>query len=436
MQILDWNSLSLLERERTLERPTLAAGAELELRTREIIEAVRARGDAALLELTAALDGARLTSLEVTAEEYAAAELSVSAEARAALDRAISSIQRFHAAQLPGVLRVETAPGVQCERWSVPIRAVGLYVPAGSAPLPSSALMLAIPSLIAGCPVRVLCTPPRRDGTADPAVLVAASKGGIERVFKVGGAQAIAAMAYGTESIPRCDKLFGPGNPWVSTAKRLVAMDPAGAAIDLPAGPSEVLVVADESARADFLAADLLAQAEHGPDAQALLIASSRALAIQVAREITRQRALLSRGVILAESLEHLRLIVVEDLDQAMAVANRYAPEHLILAVREPRRLLSQVQSAGGVFLGPWSTETLGDYCAGPNHTLPTFGSARAVSGLGVEDFQKRITVQEVSAEGLRELGDTARVLASLEGLDGHAAAVSVRLAALEGLER
>jgi histidinol dehydrogenase len=326
---------------------------------------------------------------------------------------------------------VETAPGVICERIHVPVRAVGLYVPAGSAPLPSTAIMLAVPAAIAGCPERVLCTAPTRAGTADSAVLVAARRAGVERIFKVGGAQAIAAMAYGTASVPKCDKLFGPGNAWVAAAKSLVAADPAGAAADLPAGVSEVMVVADDEARAEFVAADLLAQAEHGPDAQALLVTTSEALAKRVEVAVRQQMRTLSRQRILESSVGEIRLFVVDSLEIALGVANDYAPEHLLLEVRKPRNWLAKVQCAGAVFLGSWSPETMGDYCSGPNHTLPTYGYARAHSGLSVEDFQKRITVQELSQSGLRGLADTARTLARLEGLDAHAAAFDVRLAVL-----
>ena len=279
-----------------------------------------------------------------------------------------------------------------------------------------------------------MCTAPARSGGANPAVLVAARKAGVERVFKVGGAQAIAAMAYGTASIPKCDKLFGPGNAWVTAAKLLVANDADGAAADLPAGPSEVMVIADEAARAEFVAADLLAQAEHGPDASALLITPSAALAEQVAQEVQRQMRSLSRQRILAESVTNLRLLRVDCLETALDIGNTYAPEHLILQVRDARRWLSKVQCAGAVFLGSWSPETCGDYCSGPNHTLPTYGHARAYSGLSLEDFQKRITVQELTPEGLKTLSSTARILAELEGLDGHAAAVTIRLAALTAL--
>jgi histidinol dehydrogenase len=431
MRILDWKSLSAAERLETLRRPAQRDAARVTAQAREIIERVRREGDPALLAMTAQFDGVRLDSLTVTPAEFDRAERALSAAQHTAIERAITTIHRFHAAQMPVPLRIETAPGVVCERFSVPIRAVGLYVPAGSAPLPSTALMLAVPAAIAACPVRIMCTAPARDGAAHPAILVAARKAGIEQVFKVGGAQAIAAMAYGTATIPECDKVFGPGNAWVTAAKLLVAQDVEGAAADLPAGVTEVMVIADESARADFVAADLLAQAEHGPDSQAILVTPSAALAAEVLREIGHQSTRLSRAAILAQSLKAVRLIVVENLDIAVEIANDYAPEHLSLEIDEPRAWLARVRAAGSVFLGHWSPETMGDYCSGTNHTLPTYGYARSHSGLSLEDFQKRISVQELTPAGLRELGPTAQILAGLEGLDAHAAAVTIRLATL-----
>jgi histidinol dehydrogenase len=436
MRILDWKTSSPAQRLEALRRPAQRDAAATLEAARSIVDAVRRGGDAALLSLTERFDGVRLDSLEVTAQEFGAAERAVTLEQAAAIERAIANVRRFHAAQAGSPLRIETAPGVVCERFAVPVRAVGLYVPAGSAPLPSTAVMLAVPAALAGCPVRVMCTPPGRSGAADPAVLVAARKAGVERVFKAGGAQAIAAMAYGTSSIPKCDKIFGPGNAFVTAAKLLVAQDAAGAAADLPAGPTEVMVIADATARADFVAADLLAQAEHGPDAQSLLLTTSAPLAEEVARHVTRQVSSLSRAGILAKSLENMRLLIIDDLDTAFEIANEYAPEHLLLQIRDPRRWLAKVGAAGAVFLGPWSPESLGDYCSGPNHTLPTYGYAKAYSGLSLEDFQKRITVQEVDPAGLRDLGPTAQILANLEGLDAHAAAVTVRLAALDAAER
>jgi histidinol dehydrogenase len=431
MQILDWKSLSAARRRESLQRPAQRDSARITASARDIIERVRMGGDTALLSLTEKFDGVRPDALQVTKTEFETAERALLPEQHAAIETAIASVRSFHAAQICAPLRVETAPGVLCERYSVPVRAVGLYVPSGSAPLPSTAIMLAVPAAIAGCPVRVMCTAPSRTGAANPAVLVAARKAGIEQVFKVGGAQAIAAMAYGTATIPKCDKVFGPGNAWVTAAKMLVAQDSEGAAADLPAGVTEVMVIADDSARADFVAADLLAQAEHSPDAQAILLTPSSALADAAAREVGRQSALLSRKRILEESLRQMRFIVVDTLDVAFEIANAYAPEHLLLEIREARKWLEKVSAAGAVFLGPWSPETMGDYCSGPNHTLPTYGYARSHSGLALEDFQKRISVQELTPSGLKNLGPTAQVLAKLEGLDAHAAAVAVRLAAL-----
>jgi histidinol dehydrogenase len=320
---------------------------------------------------------------------------------------------------------------VHCERILRPIPAVGLYVPAGSAPLPSTVIMLAVPARLVGCPTRVLCTPPASDGRANAAVLFAARLCGVEDVFKAGGAQAIAAMAYGTASVPKVDKIFGPGTALTTAAKQLVASDPDGAACDLPAGPSEVLVIADAGANAEFVAADLLAQAEHDTRSQAVLVTDSAELAAATAEALVRQARPLSRGAILAESIGNCRAIVVPDLATAVEVSNLYAPEHLIIQTRAPRDLLAAVVNAGSVFLGEWSPEPMGDYCSGTNHVLPTYGYARAYSGLSVTDFLKRITVQELTADGLRSLGPTAETLANLEGLDAHARAVTLRLAVL-----
>jgi histidinol dehydrogenase len=431
MRILDWNSSSSAQRREALLRPALKDAAGVNAAARDIIERVRRGGDAALLALTEQFDGVRPDSLAVTKQEFAAAERALTSEQHGAIDRAIDNVRRFHAAQISPPLRVETAPGVICERFSVPIRAVGLYVPAGSAPLPSTAIMLAVPAALAQCPVKLMCSAPNRAGDASPAVLVAARKAGVEQIFKVGGAQAIAAMAYGSESIAKCDKVFGPGNAYVTAAKILVAQDPSGAALDLPAGVTEVMVIADEEARPEFVAADLLAQAEHSPDAQAILVTTRRTLATAVLAEVQRQSALLSRALILAESVAAMRLIVVDTLQTAFDIANSYAPEHLILEIRDARQWLPNISTAGAVFLGHWSPESLGDYCSGPNHTLPTYGYARSYSGLSLEDFQRRITVQELTPSGLKGLGPTARILAGLEGLDAHAAAVSIRLEAL-----
>jgi histidinol dehydrogenase len=406
--------------------------ATLHERVREIVREVRERGDAALLEFTRRFDGVAAQAIEVTPAEFAAAETALNAEQRAAIDRAIANVRCFHEAQISDPLRVETVPGVVCERQFRPIDAVGLYVPAGVAPLPSAAIMLAVPARIAACPTRIICTPPRRDGTADPAVLTIANLCGVRRVFKLGGAQAIAAMAYGTATVPKVDKIFGPGNAWVTAAKLQVANDPEGAALDLPAGPSEVLVIADATARAEFVAADLLAQAEHSADAQVVFVTTSSALAAATVAEIEAQMHKLGRIDTLRQSIEHARLFVVDTLDAAIEISNTYAPEHLILQVTNARDWLPKVRNAGSVFLGAWTPETMGDYCSGTNHVLPTYGFAKAYSGLSLHDFLKRMTVQELTSDGLRELGPTAITLAALEGLDAHANAVRVRLAALD----
>jgi histidinol dehydrogenase len=431
MRILDWQTLDESQRAAALSRPAEALESQTLAQARVIIDTVRTGGDEALTRYTRDFDGVELLRFEVTAAEFAAARAQLQAADIAALERAIANVDRFHRATQPEPASLEVQPGVRCERVVRPIDAVGLYVPAGSAPLPSTVVMLAVPARIAGCERRVLCTPPQRDGCASAAVLVAAELCGVQQVFKVGGAQAIAALAYGTRSVPKVDKIFGPGNAWVTAAKQLVAADPAGAALDLPAGPSEVLVIADDSARAEFVAADLLAQAEHDPRAQALLLTTSAALAQRVAAQVTEQLKLRTRRDILRHSVAASRILVVPDLATAVSVSNRYAPEHLIIETRAPRTLLDRIRNAGSIFIGEWSPEPMGDYCSGTNHVLPTYGHARAYSGLSVIDFTRRITVQELSREGLRQLGPTAATLARLEGLDAHAAAVDLRLAAL-----
>jgi histidinol dehydrogenase len=431
LQIIDWSTLSKTEQVAKLRRPAQKNAAELFESVRAIIAAVRERGDQALREFTLRFDGVSLESLEATPAEFEAAERTLFNEQKTALDRAIANVHRFHEAQKPAPLRMEVSPGVICEQIYRPLDAVGLYVPAGSAPLPSAAIMIAVPARIAGCNTRILCSPPRKDGSVDPAVLAAAQRCGIARVFKIGGAQAIAAMAFGTKSVPKVDKLYGPGNSWVTAAKILASNDADGAALDLPAGPSEVLVLADESARADFVAADLLAQAEHSDDAQVVLVTTSRALAQAVVTELNTQMARLSRGRTLSQAIQHARLIVAPDLNVAISISNSYAPEHLLLQIREPRAVVPKIMNAGAVFVGPYTPETMGDYCSGANHVLPTYGFARAFSGLSLVDFMKRMTVQEISPSGLQDLGPTAVTLAGLEGLDAHANAVTVRLAAL-----
>lgn len=428
MRVYKWSDLAPAEREALLQRPAVADDAEIRTGTAAIIQEVRNGGDTALRALTHKFDGADLGDLQVGKDELARAETTLTTAQLSAIDLAIANVRSFHQAQLPAATRVETMPGVVCERYSHPIDAVGLYVPAGTAPLPSAAIMLAVPADIAGCPVKILCTPPRPDGTADPAVLIAATRAGIKTIFKVGGAQAIAAMAYGTDSVPRVCKILGPGNAWVTCAKTLVSGDPAGAAIDMPAGPSEVLVIADANASAEFVASDLLSQAEHGSDSQVILVTTSTDLADNVVTELDEQLLSLSRRDIATEALSHSRLLVVDNNEEAIAVSNQYAPEHLILQVDEPRNLLPGVRNAGSIFVGKWTPEAVGDYCSGTNHVLPTYGFARTYSGLGVDQFMRQMTVQELTREGLENLGDAVVSLAGLEGLDAHAAAVTRRL--------
>jgi histidinol dehydrogenase len=432
MQIIDWQCLDAPARQAALARPVQEANAIVSTGVREIIASVRRDGDAALRLLTVCFDHVDLEDLAVTSTEMSAARRALSPVQHAALERAIDNVQAFHARQCLAPLSLETMPGVRCERLTRPISTVGLYAPAGSAPLPSTVIMLAVPARIAGSPMRVLCTPPDRDGRANFAILAAAEMCGVHKVFKIGGAHAIAALAYGTASIPKVDKIFGPGNVWVTAAKQAVASDPDGAACDMPAGPSEVLIIADDSVSPEVVAADLLAQAEHDSNAQAILVTASRTVAAAVAAAVEVQWRGLSRRSILEQSLKASRCILVPHLPAALAVSNAYAPEHLILAVREPRRWLAGVENAGSVFLGGWSPEALGDYCSGTNHVLPTYGHARAYSGLSVLDFVKRVTVQEISPAGLLALGPTAVTLAELEGLDGHARSVTRRLNILE----
>lgn len=430
MRRIDWNRLDDSQQRQALRRPAQQAAAAVSASVAELIRDVITRGDVALRELSERFDGVALVDFVVGADEFAAAEAALYAPLRAAIDEAATRITVFHRAGMTPAYSLDTASGVRCERMLRPIRRVGLYVPAGSAPLPSTALMLGVPAQLAGCSDAVLCTPPRRDGSADPAVLYAAACCGIRRVFKLGGVQAIAAMAFGSDSIPKCDKLFGPGNGYVTEAKRQVSMAADGAAIDMPAGPSEVLVIADAGANASFVAADLLSQAEHGPDSQVILISDDEALLDRVDRELGQQLATLSRADIAGCALASSRSIKVDTLEQAFAVSNEYAPEHLIVALRDARAWLPLVQVAGSVFLGDWAPEALGDYCSGTNHVLPTSGAARYCSGLNVASFQLAITVQEVQPQGLAAIGPCAVELATAEGLDAHRRAVTLRMEA------
>ncbi len=426
--IVTWTELSAAERRGLLRRPTLRSDALVRRRVSRIIDKVRESGDAALREITRQLDGVDLERFRVSDDEFDQAEGDLSNASIDAIELAIGNITRFHELQLPVPMDLEPMPGIRCERLSRPIDSVGLYVPAGSAPLPSAAIMLAVPAAIAACPQCIMCTPPRQSGQADSAVLVAAKRSGVKSIFKIGGAQAIAAMAFGTVSVPKADKIFGPGNAWVTVAKTLVSGDPLGAAIDMPAGPSEVLVIADATANAEFVAADLLSQAEHGEDSQAILITTSRKHAESISRHISDQLVRLERRAIVEKALANSRSIIVPDLETALEISNAYAPEHLIIQTKNPRDALPFVRNAGSVFLGPWSPESAGDYCSGTNHVLPTYGFARSYSGLGVEQFMRQMSVQELSEEGLRSIAPTIMELARLEGLDAHAEAVRRRM--------
>ncbi|HVZ66474.1 MAG TPA: histidinol dehydrogenase [Lacunisphaera sp.] len=428
MKALTWKNLSAAQRAAALRRPAQHAQPAIAAAVRGIVARVQREGDAALRALTRKFDGVALRSLRVSPAEFAAAKTALSSADRAALRRAYRNLRAFHLAQQPKPIRVEPMRGVVCEKVSRPIGRVGLYVPGGSAPLFSTALMLGVPSQIAGAAVRVLCTPPGRNGRVSPWILCAARLCGITDVFKVGGAQAIAAMAYGTATIPKCDKLFGPGNAFVTEAKLQVSRDAAGAAIDLPAGPSEVMVIAGRMADPAFVAADLLSQAEHGPDSQVMLVAFSASFVVHVGLEMKRQLRLLPRGDIARRALKQSRVVLASSATEAVEIANLYAPEHLVLQVEKPRALLSKIATAGSVFLGAWTPESLGDYASGTNHVLPTYGWARACSGLGLADFLRCMTVQQASPLGLAKLGLTVARLATAENLIAHRRAVTVRL--------
>lgn len=433
LPILDWRELDAAARAAVLCRPAQMQPDDIAAIVARIFDQVRHDGEQALRALTRRYDGVELASFVVGPAEFADAEAALDADLKQAIANARARIAAYHRATMPREIAIETAPGVACSNLLRPIAPVGLYVPAGSAPLPSTALMLGVPAQLAGCTDAVLCTPADAHGRANAAVLFAASLCGIRRVFKLGGAQAIAAMALGAGPVPRCAKLFGPGNAYVTQAKRQAASASDGPAIDMPAGPSEVLVIADADADPRQVAADLLSQAEHGPDSQALLIACDARWIGSVRSELLRQLDSLPRARMAAQALACSRLICAASLDEALAISNAYAPEHLILNLRAARNWLERVQCAGSVFLGAWSPEAVGDYCSGPNHVLPTYGFARAWSGVSVASFVKQISVQELSSAGLRAIGPEAALLARAEGLHAHARAVEIRLDALAG---
>jgi len=394
-----------------------------------VLDDIQARGDAAVKEFELKFDKVELSSLQVSEAELQEAESLVSDELKKALELAHHNIEKFHASQKFEGEKVETAPGVVCWQKAVAIEKVGLYIPGGTAPLFSTVLMLATPAKIAGCKEIVLCTPPNREGKVNPAILVAARIAGVSKIFKAGGVQAIGAMAYGTESVPKVSKIFGPGNQFVMAAKQQVSLHEV--AIDMPAGPSEVAVVADDSANPVFVAADLLSQAEHGVDSQAVMFTDSEALAEAVSAEVARQVALLPRMEIAEKSLQYSKLIVVKDLDEVIDICNEYAPEHLILAVKDYMSVADRVVNAGSVFLGNYSCESAGDYASGTNHTLPTSGYAKAYSGVNLDSFCRKITFQELTAEGIRSIGRAVEIMAENEQLDAHKNAMTVRIQSL-----
>ena len=391
-----------------------------------VVDAVRREGDTALRRYELQFDRVALDSLLVSDEEFYEAMHLVDAPLKEAIRLANANIERFHRAQTFSTIRVETSPGVVCEQKSVPIERVGLYVPGGTAPLFSTVLMLATPAKIAGCSEILLCTPPDSGGRINPAILFAARLAGVSKVFKLGGAQAVAAMACGTESVPRVDKIFGPGNQYVMAAKQLVSL--TDVAIDMPAGPSEVEVLADSSANAAFVAADLLSQAEHGADSQVVLVSTDEDLLRQVQQELAQQLAELPRRELAEKALSHSVLILVRNMDEAVALTNRYAPEHLVVATADYRKVAERITHAGSVFLGPYSCESAGDYASGTNHTLPTKGYARAYSGLCLDSFMRKMTLQELSAEGVAGIGPAVVAMARAERLDAHSKAMEIRL--------
>lgn len=417
------------EWEELLKRPVMNVDTLRET-VRKVLDDVRERGDEAVKAYEKQFDKVELTGLAVTQEEMDEADALVSDELKAALELAHANIEKFHAAQKFESSKVEVRPGVTCWQKAVPIEKVGLYIPGGTAPLFSTVLMLATPAKIAGCREIVLCTPPNKEGKVNPAILYAAKVAGVSRIFKAGGVQAIGAMAYGTESVPKVYKIFGPGNQFVMAAKQQVSLHDV--AIDMPAGPSEVEVLADASANPAFVASDLLSQAEHGVDSQVLLVTTDAELIDKVCEEVDRQLAVLPRKEIAAKSLENSKLVLVRDMDEAMAMTNRYAPEHLIIEAEDYLSLAERVVNAGSVFLGHYTPESAGDYASGTNHTLPTNGYATAYNGVNLDSYNRKITFQELTPEGIRAIGPAVETLAAGESLDAHRNAMSLRLKTLK----
>ncbi|MBU2883023.1 histidinol dehydrogenase [Psychrosphaera sp. B3R10] len=433
--MITWQSLSSSQQLQVLERPVIAGRQGLTSTVQDIIKQVRTQGDAALLALAEKFDGITLPQLKLTDQQKQKTLTLLSPEAKAAIDLAYNNIKQFHQAQVAQDISITTSEGVNCQLINRPIAAVGLYVPGGSAPLPSTVLMLGVPSQISGCKRVVLFTPadtrPENYGSITPEILYAAEICGVNEIYLSGGAQAIAAMAYGTESVKKVDKIFGPGNSFVTEAKQQVSLDPAGAAIDMPAGPSEVLVIADKNANPEFIAADLLSQAEHGPDSQVILVADDVNVINETAAAIERQLAVLTRADIARKALANSQLILTESLDQSIEISNRYAPEHLIVQTDNATELLPLLDNAASIFLGAYTPESAGDYASGTNHVLPTYGYSKVLSSLNLADFNRKFTVQTVTETGIKNIGPAIMTLANAEGLDAHRNAVKVRLDAL-----
>ena len=408
-----------------LSRPTLNT-ATLRDTVLQVLCDIRAKGDKAVIEYEDKFDKVKLSSLEVTEEEFAEAEKATDSTLKEAIGKALENIRKFHASQKFEGQKVTTSTGVTCWQKAVAIEKVGLYIPGGTAPLFSTVLMLAAPAKIAGCKEIVLCSPPNREGKINPAILYAAKTAGVSRIFKAGGVQAIGAMAYGTESIPKVYKIFGPGNQYVMAAKQEVSLHDV--AIDMPAGPSEVAVLADETANPAYVASDLLSQAEHGVDSQSILITTSEQLINAVQEEVEKQLAVLPRKEITEKSLSHSKLILVNSIDEAIDMSNEYAPEHLIIETKDYMLVAERIVNAGSVFLGPYTPESAGDYASGTNHTLPTNGYAKAYSGVNLDSFTRKITFQEITREGIMNIGPTIETMAANEFLDAHKNAVTVRL--------
>ena len=429
-EIINWLNLPDAERKFALSRPAIAESGLLSQQVENILNNVRKNGDKALFDLTEKFDGVKLTTLRVSPAQVKAAKSRLTAARLNAIESAYANIKRFHQAQITADIRVETTPGVVCTLKTEAIASVGLYIPAGSAPLPSTVLMLGVPAQLAECPRKVLVCPPDKNGQLADEILVAASLCSIDEIYSIGGAQACAALAFGTESIAAVNKIFGPGNKYVTEAKKQLSQQVNGFAIDMPAGPSEVLVIADAKANADFVAADLLSQAEHGPDSQVILLSDNQALIEKVQSALISQLAELSRASIAAEALKQSRLILTKDLAQAVEVSNEYGPEHLIIQTENAQQLLAGLRNAGSIFVGAYTPESAGDYASGTNHVLPTYGYSKVISSLSLADFSRRFTIQEISREGLSNLAQCIYELTDAEGLDGHKRAVTIRLEA------